>query len=65
MFDGVFAIVSASSITNRSVALKVDKSLPVKACNFSSDTPAFLPTAELISTQKGQPTRHAVRTLPI
>jgi hypothetical protein len=34
------------------------------ANNFSSVNPAFLPTAELMSTQNGQPTRAAVRTFP-
>jgi hypothetical protein len=34
------------------------------ALNFSSLRPAFLPTAELMSIQNGQPMRAAVRTLP-
>jgi hypothetical protein len=34
------------------------------ASNFSSVNPAFLPTAELMSTQKGHPISAAVRTLP-
>jgi hypothetical protein len=39
---------------------------PIRATanNFSSVNPAFLPTAELMSTQNGQPTRAAVRTFP-
>ena len=34
------------------------------ARNLSSLRPAFLPTAELTSIQKGQPTRDAARTFP-
>jgi hypothetical protein len=64
MFAGVPVIASASSITNRSVSLKGVKSLSRTALNFSSLRPAFLPTAELTSIQKGQPMRAAARILP-
>jgi hypothetical protein len=63
-FAGAATIASASSITKSSNSLKTDRSLFTTARNFSSVKPAFLPTAELMSTQNGQPTRDAVRTFP-
>ena len=50
--------------TNRSVSLRGVRSLPGTARSFSSLKPAFLPTTELMSTQKGQPTRAAARIFP-
>ncbi len=64
MFEGVLAIASASSITSFSTSENTDRSFFTTASNFSSVNPAFLPTAELMSTQNGQPTRAAVRTFP-
>jgi len=62
-FAGDSASVSASSISRRSTSVNTLRSLPGRARSFSSVNPAFLPTAELMSTQKGQPIRAAVRTL--
>ena len=64
MFEGVVAIASASSSTRSSSCENGVRSLRATASSFSSERPAFLPTAELMSTQNGQPTRTAVRTFP-
>src|SRR5262249_55737650 len=56
-FAGVSVIASASSMTMRSVSLKGVRSSLRTASNLSSVRPAFLPTAELTSIQKGHPTR--------